>query len=113
MKQMPYKDVADLLDETDLRLIDVRETDEYDEVHVEGVELFPLSRIRDGERPEPDERPCAIICRSGGRSERAARLLEKEGWAGGAELINVSDGTIGAVEAGEEHVVRGDEAPDA
>jgi rhodanese-related sulfurtransferase len=92
-----------LRDKTDLRLIDVREPDEYEEVHVKGAELFPLSKLRDGERPERDGRPTALICRSGSRSEMAAKMLERDGWE---DLINVSDGTIGAVEAGEEHVER-------
>ena len=109
MKQMPYKQVAEERERRDLRIIDVREPDEYEEVHVEGVELFPLSKLRRGERPEPDDRPTAVICRSGGRSRQAAQMLEQEeGWG---ELINVSDGTNGAVEAGEKHVVRGDDAP--
>ena len=103
MQQMRYKEVAEMREETDLRIIDVREPDEYEEVHVEGVELFPLSKIRKGERPEKDDRKTAIICRSGGRSQRAAQILESEGWE---ELINISDGTNGAIEAGEEHVVR-------
>lgn len=111
MRQMPYKEFAERRKDEDLRLIDVREPDEYEEVHVEGVELFPLSRLRRGDRPEPDERPTALICRSGNRSEMAARMLENdEGWD---DLINISDGTKGAVEAGDEHVVRGDSAPDS
>ena len=105
MEQMPYKQLAELREDEDIRIIDVRETDEYEEVHVKGVELFPLSEIREGERPEPDDRKTAIICRSGGRSQQAGELLESEGWS---DLINVSDGTQGAEEAGDEHVVRGD-----
>lgn len=109
MKQLPYKRVAERRDEEDFRIIDVREPDEYEEVHVRGVELFPLSKLRKGERPEPDDRPVATICRSGSRSEMAAKMLEADGWN---EIVNVSDGTKGAVEAGEEHVVRGDDAPE-
>lgn len=108
MEQMPYKQIAELREEQDLRLIDVREPDEYEEVHVEDVELFPLSKLREGERPEPDDRRTAVICRSGGRSQMAIEMLEDDGWS---DLINVSDGTQGAEEAGDDHVVRGDEAP--
>jgi rhodanese-related sulfurtransferase len=104
MRQMRYKELAELRADEDLRLIDVREPDEYEEVHVEDVELFPLSKLRRGERPDEDDRQVAMICRSGSRSEMAAKMLESEGWD---EIINVSDGTKGAVEAGEEHVVRG------
>lgn len=106
MRQMPYKELVRQRDEKNFRIIDVREPDEFAEVHVKGAELFPLSKLRDGEYPEPDERPVAVICRVGGRSQRACQMLEAAGWE---DLYNVSDGTIGAVEAGEEHVVRGDE----
>lgn len=109
MRQMSYKEVAELREERDLRIIDVREVDEYEQVHVDGVELFPLSKLRRGDRPERDDRPVAIICRSGGRSARACELLESEGWD---ECINVEGGTLAAVEEGDDHVVRGDEAPD-
>jgi rhodanese-related sulfurtransferase len=102
--------IAKALDQgEDLRIIDVREPDEYEEVHVRGVELFPLSRFRQGERPEKDDRPIAMICRSGSRSAKAAEILEEEGYG---DVANISDGTLGAIEAGEEYVVRDDEAPD-
>ena len=104
MKRMPYRDVAKLRDQQDLRLIDVREPDEYAEVHVKGVELFPLSKLRDGELPEPDDRAVAVICRSGGRSQVACQILEKAGWD---ECINVDGGTLAAEEAGDDHVERG------
>ena len=103
MKRMDYEDIAQKRDEQDLRIIDVREQDEYDEVHVRDVELFPLSRLQKGELPEKDERPVAVICRSGGRSQVACRILEQHGWP---ECTNVEGGTLAAIDAGEEHVVR-------
>lgn len=103
MKRMDYEEIAQKRQEEDLRVIDVREQDEYDEVHVKGVELFPLSRLRKGELPEPDDRSVAVICRSGGRSAMACQILEQNGWD---ECINVEGGTLAAIEAGEEHVER-------
>ena len=110
MKQMSYKEVAAKRDEMDLRIIDVREPDEYEDVHVKNVELFPLSKFEAGERPEDDGRPVAIICRSGGRSAKACQILETEGWDG--ECINVEGGTLAAIDVGEDEVVRDDTAPD-
>ncbi len=104
MKRMSYAEIAQKRQDDDLRIIDVREQDEYDEVHVHDVELFPLSELRRGEMPEPDERQVAIICRSGGRSAMACQMLENAGWP---ECINVEGGTLAAIEAGEEHVERG------
>jgi rhodanese-related sulfurtransferase len=105
MKRMDYEDIADKRDEQDLRVIDVREQDEYDEVHVRGVELFPLSKLQKGELPDEDARPVAVICRSGGRSAVACKILEDAGWD---ECINVEGGTLAAIDAGEEHVERGE-----
>lgn len=103
MKQMPFQEFANVREQRDFRLIDVREQDEWDEVHVVGTELHPLSKIRQGELPEPDDRETAIICRSGGRSAMAIQLLEQNGWD---ELTNISDGTNGALAAGDEYVTR-------
>lgn len=103
MKRMNFDEFAEHRDRDDLRLIDVREEEEYEEVHVRGAELFPLSRIRRGESPEPDDRTVALICRSGGRSAMAAQMLEQRGFD---EMINVEGGTLAAIEAGEEYVER-------
>lgn len=86
------------------RVLDVREQDEYDEVHVKGVELFALSRLREGELPEQDDREVWVICRSGGRSQIACEILEDAGWP---ECTNVEGGTLAAIDAGEDQVERG------
>lgn len=103
MKRMDYEDFAEIRDDSQWRLIDVREQNEYDEVHVKGVELFPLSRLKRGELPEQDDRKVAVICRSGGRSQMACKILEDNGWE---ECTNIDGGTNAAVQAGDEHVER-------
>ncbi len=105
MKEISFEEFAQRRDEEGLRLIDVREEDEYAEVHVKGAELFPLSKIRQGDLPEKGDRPIAVICRSGGRSAVACKIFEKEGFD---ECINVGGGTLAAIEAGDEHVERGE-----
>lgn len=104
MKLMTFEEYARASKERDIRLIDVREEDEWEEVHVHGTELHPLSKLRAGVYPDPDDRETAIICRSGGRSAMAVQILEGEGWS---ELTNISDGTIGAINLGDEYVERG------
>jgi len=103
MDRLTYDEFAEIRDAEDLRLIDVREQFEFDEVHVKGAELFPLSRIRNGEVPDHDGRRVALICRSGGRSAMAAQVFEQRGFK---NVINVEGGTIAAVRAGEDHVER-------
>ena len=102
MKEINFKEFIENRD--DFRLIDVREDDEYAEVHVKGAELVPLSEIREGKLPEEDDRPIAVICRSGGRSAMACEIFEKEGFK---ECTNIAGGTLAAVDAGEEYVERG------
>ena len=103
MKRLSFVDFASQRDES-MRLIDVRELDEYQAIRVKGAEFFPLSRLQRGERFEDDGRSVYLICRSGARSEFAAQMLEKEGFA---ECTNISDGTMGAMQSGEEHLERG------
>ena len=104
MKQMSFLDFEKVREDRNMRLIDVREQDEWDEVHAKGAELWALSKIRNGELPPSDDRDTAIICRSGGRSAMASQILESNGWD---ELTNISDGTNGAIAAGDDYVERG------
>jgi len=103
MERMSFEEFANARDDQDLRLIDVREQDEYDEVHVKGAEFFALSWIREGRLPVDDGRQVALICRSGGRSAMAAQILERSGFN---HVINVEGGTLAAIAAGEENVER-------
>lgn len=93
MKQVTVHEVPD-----NAQFIDVRETDEYADVHARGAVNLPLSELpqRTGEI-DPD-RPAYIICRSGGRSMQACTHLEQA--LGYDNLINVEGGTIAWVEAG-------------
>lgn len=61
----------------ELRLIDVREPDEFVGPlgHVPGAELVPLSTIPAAAVPWNRDEPVLLICRSGARSARAATTL--------------------------------------
>ena len=63
-------DVAERLARGEIRLIDVREPAEYDQAHIEGAELYPLS-IFDPAAIPPGDRPIVFHCGVGGRSARA------------------------------------------
>lgn len=73
------------------QLIDVREPEEYAEVHAVGATNLPLSELTTlTDRIDPDQ-DIYVICRSGGRSSRACEYLEQvHGW----EPINVEGGTM-------------------
>ena len=71
-------------------LIDVREQDEWDEGHIEGAHLFPLSKLMQGEIPSLDKNQDVIIyCKGGVRSLQAAHILQQRGYP---YLTNVSGG---------------------
>ena len=60
------------------RLIDVRETNEYDGPlgHIDGAELVPLGTLDAVASSWSRDEALILVCRSGGRSGRAALLLE-------------------------------------
>ncbi|MFH8516149.1 rhodanese-like domain-containing protein [Streptomyces gelaticus] len=79
-----------MLQEATAVLLDVRETDEWRAGHIPGAQHLPLSRLTAGaEVPTAyaDSR-LVLICRSGRRSQGAARLLR----ARGADAVDVTGG---------------------
>ncbi len=77
-------------------LFDVREPEEYADVHAQGAQLIPLSDLTSRVDEIPLDRPILIICQAGARSERAAEWLNDRG----ASATNVGGGTRAWVEAG-------------
>ena len=72
------------------KIIDVREPAEYTGGHLPGAINIPLSDLT--LLPELSATPVIIVCASGGRSARAAALLED---AGHPEVANLLGGTFG------------------
>ena len=77
-------------------VLDVRNPDEYEEVHVPGATLIPLGELVERVDEVPTDGPLPIICRSGGRSLQAAEFLR----ARGIDAMNVAGGTLAWVDAG-------------
>ncbi|MGH3023571.1 MAG: MBL fold metallo-hydrolase [Gaiellaceae bacterium] len=78
----------------DVRLLDVREADEWEEGHVEGSLHVPYHDLRDGvprELRADGGRPLAVACSAGNRSSIAASLLRR---AGVADIVHVAEGGI-------------------
>lgn len=60
--------------ESEYQLVDVRESEEYEQGHIPGAQLIPLSEL-EARQPQVrrlSERKTIFYCRSGGRSMRAA-----------------------------------------
>ena len=81
---------------SELHLLDVREQDEWDAGHIEGSQHIPLGDLGERLGEVPTEGIVVAVCRSGVRSDRAARGLRQSGFA--AE--NLDGGVIAWTRAG-------------
>ncbi len=79
-------------------LLDVRERQEWSAGHAAGAVHLPLSRLAAGAALPPDvrDRPVVAICRSGNRSQQAAKLLA----ARDVDAVDVTGGMKAWAEAG-------------
>ena len=83
---VPEIDADWLAAHPEVRLIDVRGVDEWNEGHIESAELVPLVTIEAAAHDWPREAPMVVMCRVGGRSANAARALEAMGFGNVASL---------------------------
>lgn len=103
MKEISVDDLEPFLG-SGVRLVDVREPDEYASGHVPGAICVPLGLVPDriDECCEPGE-ITYMICRSGARSANACEFLGDRGH----EVVNVLGGTMAWIMSGRD-VVEGD-----
>ena len=80
-------------------LLDVRESDEYDEVHAPHAKLIPLGQLssRLAEIADFKDRPVEVICHSGARSQKALKLLQEVGFS---RVSSVAGGMVAWEKAG-------------
>lgn len=62
-------------------ILDVRETSEWNEAHIEGATLIPLGELSSRVSELPKDKEIVVVCRSGNRSAQARDLLLKDGFA--------------------------------
>ena len=82
--------------ESPVVILDVREDDEYEAVHVPGVLHIPISELMERMPEVPLDEPVYVICAVGGRSAQVAAYLEHTG----IDAVNVSGGTVAWQQAG-------------
>ena len=73
-------------------LVDVRTQSEYDEKHIIGAILIPVTEIKDrAEKELPDKNALIMVyCRSGVRSKNAAGILVDLGYANVQDIGGIS-----------------------
>jgi rhodanese-related sulfurtransferase len=98
MDDVPEIDVEELARrlEAGAPLVDVRQPDEYDEFHIPGATLIPLTDLPDRIDDVPTDGPVYVVCGSGGRSARAVQFLNARGF----DTVNVAGGSKGWLAAG-------------
>lgn len=96
--QVPAIDIPTLRErlEAGAVLVDVRQPDEYEEARAPGARLIPLTELVERADEVPTEETVYVICRSGGRSLKAAEHLRSRG----VDAVNVEGGTLAWIEAG-------------
>lgn len=92
--------LAALLEGADVRLIDVREPDEYETARVTGAVSVPLATVPEQVDAFRGEGPTYVICQAGGRSLRACEFVAEHG----IDVVNVAGGTGAWIASGRDVV---------
>ena len=81
IKNLDPQDVAHLLKQDAIVLVDVREDAEYAAGHIQGAYLVPLSSFDPHALPEAGGRAVVFHCAAGGRSAKAVAACQAAGLA--------------------------------
>ena len=84
-------------DDDNILVVDVREVDEFEAGHIPGLINLPLSELEERYDELDEDRTILLVCRTGGRSDRAAQFLYAMGYE---NLINVDGGTLAWAQSG-------------
>ena len=88
MKEISFDEFYQLYQNDQLSLVDVREVEEFQTLHLEGAQNLPLSQLADIYDQLDKDLLHYVICKSGIRSARACQFLVEQGY----EVINVQGG---------------------
>ena len=90
MKEITFDAFYQLYQKDQLSLVDVREVEEFDALHLEGAHNLPLSQLADSYDQLDKNQLHYVVCKSGMRSARACQFLLEQGY----EVINVQGGMM-------------------
>ena len=83
-----------------VRLVDVREVDEYESGHIPGALHVVLGTVPDNVEIFRGDGSTYVVCKSGGRSMRACEFLVDHG----VNIVNVAGGTMAWIQSGRDTV---------
>jgi rhodanese-related sulfurtransferase len=88
--QIDVKSAFDQWKSGEIMLVDVREQDEWNQGHIEGITFIPLGQLPYRWRELDPEQRWICVCRSGNRSHYAAALLRQAG----IDAANLAGGMV-------------------
>ena len=88
MKEIPFNDFFTKYQAEEINVVDVREQEEYDALHLDEVTLLPLSVLAERYSELNKDQAYYVICKSGRRPARACQFLGEEGY----DVTNVQGG---------------------
>ena len=88
MKEISFDEFYQLYQKGSLSVLDVREVEEFETLHLEGAQNLPLSQLTDIYDQLDKDLLHYVICKSGMRSARACQFLAEQGY----DVINVQGG---------------------
>ena len=81
----------DIQNHPDVFMLDVREQDEYDEKHIPGITLLPMSTLENHVDEIPTDKTVVVTCRTGNRSNQVTQFLRANGFD---NVHNMSGGIV-------------------
>ncbi|AXJ13054.1 rhodanese-like domain-containing protein [Streptococcus pluranimalium] len=86
LKSIAINDLDRVLQEPKSVVLDVRTKEEYQRGHIKGVRNVPLDQLSHFQGTK--DQVHYVLCQSGVRSKRAARVLQKKGY----QVVNIKGG---------------------
>ena len=90
------KEFAELMNDSNVVVLDVRTADEFNEAHIKGainIDQFKSDFIELAKQQLPKDKTIAVYCRSGRRSKEAAQKLYDMGYTNVYEFGGIIDWT--------------------
>ena len=88
MKEISFDEFYQRYQKESLSVLDVREVEEFEALHLESAHNLPLSQLADTYDQLDKDLLHYVICKSGMRSARACQFLAEKGY----DVINVQGG---------------------
>ena len=89
-EEITVSELKKMMDKQGIHILDVREDYEYEIANI-GGQFIPLNQVVDRKAEIPGDKRVVVMCKAGGRSQKAIDLLKKEGFD---NLVNLKGGIL-------------------